>query len=75
MKQPYPNKCFWFCRNHGSFYVCSCHQNTQPDSWEDGKLIVDKINDILKICNVKDVKIEQNRLIINFAPKDATGKV
>ena len=52
------------------------HEHTEPTQgqgfeWEYGKLMFD---DILAICDVKDVDWWNEGLTVSFVPKDATGK-
>lgn len=45
------------------------------EDWADGRLTFDDIKNILDICNVNNVKIKQDSLLINFVPKNVIGKV
>ncbi|MCK9371018.1 hypothetical protein M0R04_13995 [Candidatus Dojkabacteria bacterium] len=54
--------------------LCSFHPKDSIDNdWAYGGLTFDKIKNILEICNVNNVKIEQDYLTISFAPKNVTG--
>ena len=51
------------------------HSEPIPEDWADGRLTFDDIKNILDICNVNNVKIKQDSLLINFVPKNVIGKV
>jgi hypothetical protein len=54
---------------------CWCRkcEPQEPMEWDYGSLTFDEIKNILDVCNVNNVKIEQDYLTISFAPKNATG--
>lgn len=61
-------------KNNSVTEESSTTENTlKKEDWDIGSFTFDELKNIMDVCNVNNVKIQQDYLSINFVPKNVTG--